>query len=93
MKEVKLNMNLGDFNIKSLGKDLLSNNALPNFVNDFIKELSNYLQNNKENNINGKNINKNDKDVQDYRNEREKNMNDIELKEDKTYVVSDISDN
>ena len=93
MKEVKLNMNLGDFNIKSLGKELLSNNTLPNFVNDFIKELSNYLQNNKENNINGKNINKNDKDVQDYRNEREKNMNDIELKEDKTYVVSDISDN
>lgn len=86
-------MNLGDFNIKSLGKDLLSNNTLPNFVNDFIKELSNYLQSNKGNNINGKNLNKSDRNVQNYHNEREKNMNDIKLKEDKTYVVSDISDN
>lgn len=89
-------MNLDDFNIKSLGKDLLSNNALPNFVNDFIKELSKYLQNNKnekEDNINGKNINEINTEVQDYHNEREENMNVIKLKEDKTYVVSDISDN
>lgn len=59
MKEVKFNINLGDFNIKSLGKDLLSNNALSNFVNEFIKELSNYLQNNKENNVS-----ENNRDIQ-----------------------------
>lgn len=36
-------MNLGDFNIKNLGKDLLESKALSNFVNEFINELKQYL--------------------------------------------------
>ncbi len=39
-------MNLDDFNIKELGKNLFSNNAITNFVAEFVKKLSNYLQNN-----------------------------------------------
>jgi hypothetical protein len=37
-------MNLGDFNIKNLGKDLLENKVLSNFVNEFINELKKYLE-------------------------------------------------
>lgn len=37
-------MNLGDFNIKNLGKDLLQSKVLSDFVNNFINELKDYLE-------------------------------------------------
>ena len=37
-------MNLGDFNIKNLGKDLLQSKVLPDFVSNFIDELKDYLE-------------------------------------------------
>lgn len=37
-------MNLDDFNIKNLGKDLLTSNALSSFVDNFINELKDYLE-------------------------------------------------
>ena len=84
-------MNLGDFNIKNSNKDLLSENTFINSVKDFIKDLSTYLQNKKiDYNNDSKNINK---EVLNYHGEREKYMNIKQLKEDKTYVASDISDN
>lgn len=36
-------MNLGDFNIKNLGKDLLQSKVLSNFINEFMEELKEYL--------------------------------------------------
>ena len=96
MKEVKLNMNLGDFNIKNLGKDLTSNNSVSNFITDFIKELSNYLkntQNNKSDNLNSENIDESNNEIQEYYDERSKIMNTTKLEQDKTYVVSGIRDN
>lgn len=86
-------MNLGDFNIKELGKNLFSNNS---FVNELIKELSSNLQNNKRengNNMNNSNISKLNKKMQQYHNEREEIMNTTKLEESKTYVVSEIRDN
>lgn len=47
-------MNLGDFNIKNLRKDLLESKALSNFVNEFINELKQYLE--KGDNINIMNV-------------------------------------
>ena len=47
-------MNLGDFNIKNLGKDLLENKTLSNFANSFINELKDYLE--KGDNINNMNL-------------------------------------
>ena len=44
-------MNLGDFNIKNLGKDLLESKALSNFVNEFINELKGYLEKGNNRNI------------------------------------------
>ena len=61
-------MNLDDFNIKELGKNLFSNNAITNFVAEFVKELSNYLQNNKKENEN--NMDKFNKEMKQYYNER-----------------------
>lgn len=37
-------MNLDDFNIKNLGRDLLTSNALSSFVDNFINELKDYLE-------------------------------------------------
>ena len=37
-------MNLGDFNIKSLGKDLIQSKVVSDFVNNFINELKDYLE-------------------------------------------------
>ena len=37
-------MNLSDLNLKNLGKDLLENKALSNFVNSFVNELKDYLE-------------------------------------------------
>lgn len=37
-------MNLGDFNIKNLGRDLLQSKVLSDFVNNFINELKDYLE-------------------------------------------------
>ena len=84
-------MNLDDFNIKELGKNLFSNNAITNFVAEFVKELSNYLQNNKKENEN--NMDKFNKEMQQYYNEREEMMNTTKLEEEKKYVVSGIRDN
>ena len=84
-------MNLDDFNIKELGKNLFSNNAVTNLVTEFVKELSNYLQNNKKENEN--NMDKFNKEMQQYYNEREEMMNTTKLEEEKKYVVSGIRDN
>ena len=72
-------MNLDDFNIKELGKNLFSNNAITNFVAEFVKELSNYLQNNKKENEN--NMDKFNKEMQQYYNEKEEMMNTTKLEE------------
>ena len=37
-------MNLGNFDIKNLGKDLLTSDTLSSFVNNFINELKDYLE-------------------------------------------------
>lgn len=89
-------MNLGDFNIKDLGKDITSNNSFGNFVNEFVKELSNYLQNSqkqKNDTLNSEKSNEIDKEIKEFNNEREKIMNTTNLEEEKIYVVSNISDN
>ena len=52
-------MNLGDFNIKNLGKDLLQSKVLSDFVNNFINELKDYLE--KGDNKNIMNVNKESK--------------------------------
>ena len=47
-------MNLGDFNIKNLGKDLLSGKVLSNLINEFMEELKEYLE--KGDNTNSMNV-------------------------------------
>ena len=47
-------MNIGDFNLKDLGKDLLKNKEFANFVSNFTNELQNNLKNNKLSNIENK---------------------------------------
>lgn len=86
-------MNLGDFNIRDLGKNLNSNNSFSNFVNNFINELSNYLQSLKDKKQNNQSVDSVYKEMQEYYDEREKIMNTTNLEEDKTYVVSGIRDN
>ena len=86
-------MNLGDFNIKDWGKSLVSNNSFSNFVSDFINELSDYLQNLNNKKENNERINNFNKEIQEYYNEREKILNNTNLEEEKTYVVSGIRDN
>ena len=44
-------MNLGDFSIKNLGKDLLQSKVLSDFVSNFINELKDYLENGDDRNI------------------------------------------
>ena len=52
-------MNLGDFDIKNLGKDFLTSNTLSSFVNNFINELKDYLEKgDNKNNMNVFNQNK-----------------------------------
>ena len=41
-------MNIGDFNLKELGKNILKNNPIDSSVSNFIKELSNSLEKNKD---------------------------------------------
>lgn len=67
-------MNLGDFNIKNLGKDLLSSKVLSDFVNNFINELKDYLE--KGDNKNIMNVNKESKysNYWDYQNFIEDNV-------------------
>lgn len=67
-------MNLGDFNIKNLGKDLLQSKVLSDFVNNFINELKDYLE--KGDNKNIMNINKESKysNYWDYQNFIEDNV-------------------
>ena len=49
-------MNLEDFNIQQIGKNLLKSKSLSNFANSFINELKEYLENGKTQNL--VNINK-----------------------------------
>lgn len=86
-------MNLGDFNIKDLGKNLNSNNSFSNFVNNFISELANYLQNIQNKKENNESINTLNKEMKEYYDERERILNTTNLEEEKTYVVSGIRDN
>lgn len=67
-------MNLGDFNIKNLGKDLLQSKVLSDFVNNFINELKDYLE--KGDNKNIMNVNKESKysNYWDYQNFIEDNV-------------------
>ncbi|MBO5004556.1 MAG: hypothetical protein J6D03_04795 [Clostridia bacterium] len=67
-------MNLGDFNIKNLGKDLLQSKVLSDFVNNFINELKAYLE--KGDNKNIMNVNKESKysNYWDYQNFMEDNV-------------------
>ena len=67
-------MNLGDFNVKNLGKDLLQSKVLSDFVNNFINELKDYLE--KGDNKNIMNINKESKysNYWDYQNFIEDNV-------------------
>ena len=44
-------MNLGDFSIKNLGKDLLQSKVLSDFVSNFIDELKDYLEKGDDRNI------------------------------------------
>lgn len=44
-------MNLGDFNIKNLGKDLFQSKVLSDFVSNFIDELKDYLEKDDDGNI------------------------------------------
>lgn len=86
-------MNLGDFNIKDLEKNLNSNKYFSNFVNNFINELSNYLQNIKNKEQNNQSVDSVYKEMKEYYDEREKILNTTNLEEEKTYVVSGIRDN
>lgn len=67
-------MNLRDFNIKNLGKDLLQSKALSDFINNFINELKDYLE--KGDNKNIMNVNKESKygNYWDYQNFIEDNV-------------------
>lgn len=67
-------MNLGDFNIKNLGKDLTQSKVLSDFVNNFINELKDYLE--KGDNKNIMNVNKESKysNYWDYQNFIEDNV-------------------
>lgn len=86
-------MNLGDFNIKYLGKNMNSKNSFSSLVNNFINELSNYLQNFKDKEQNKKSVDSVYKEMKEYYDEREKILNTTNLEEEKTYVVSGIRDN
>jgi len=86
-------MNLEDFNIKDLEKNLISKNSFTDFVGNFINELSNYLQNFKDKEQNNQSVDSVYKEMQEYYDERERIMNTTNLEEDKTYVVSGIRDN
>ena len=86
-------MNLGDFNIKDLGKNMNSNNSFSRLVNNFINELSDYLQNLKDKERNKKSVDSVYKEMKEYYDEREKILNTMNLEEEKTYVVSGIRDN
>ena len=67
-------MNLGDFNIKNLGRDLIQSKVLSDFVNNFINELKDYLE--KGDNKNIMNVNKESKysNYWDYQNFIEDNV-------------------
>lgn len=86
-------MNLGNFNIKDLEKNLNSNKYFSNFVNNFINELSNYLQNIKDKEQNNQSVDSVYKEMKEYYDGREKILNTTNLEEEKTYVVSGIRDN
>lgn len=86
-------MNLEDFNIKDLGKNLISKNSFTDFVGNFINELSNYLQNLKDKEQNNQSVDSVYKEMQQYYDERERILNTTNLEEEKTYVVSGIRDN
>lgn len=86
-------MDLGNFNIKDLGKNLNSNKYFSNHVNNFINELSNYLKNPKDKEQNNQSVDSVYKEMKEYYDEREKILNTTNLEKEKTYVVSGIRDN
>ena len=86
-------MDLGNFSLKNLGKDLLENKTFNNFVSNFIEELSEYLQNNKKTDNSDNKIDKFNNEMQHYYNERERIKTTTPLEENKTYVISGIYDN
>ncbi len=74
-------MNLWNFN--KLEKDDSKNNNFGKLVSNFIKELSNTLENN--------NVNKFKQEIEEIRNEHKMNNNIQELEEGKVYVITDIN--
>lgn len=86
-------MDLGNFSLKNLGKDLLENKTFNNFIRNFIEELSEYLQNNKKTDTDTDRIDKFNNEIQQYYDEREKIKTTTPLEENKTYVISGIYDN
>ena len=89
-------MELGNFITKNLGEDLLEDKKFCNMVKDFINELSNYLKNNesnKDSNMDNNKNNKLDEKIQEHYDRCERIRTTTLLKENKTYVISDIYDN
>ena len=74
-------MNLWNFN--KLEKDDSKNNNFGKLVSNFIKELSNTLENN--------NVNKFKQEIEEIRNEHKMKNNIQELEEGKVYVITDIN--
>lgn len=74
-------MNLWNFN--KLEKDDSKNNNFGKLVSNFIKELSNTLENN--------NVNEFKQEIEEIRNEHKMNNNIQELEEGKVYVITDIN--
>ena len=74
-------MNLWNFN--KLEKDDSKNNNFGKLVSNFIKELSNTLENN--------NVNSFKQEIEEIRNEHKMNNNIQELEEGKVYVITDIN--
>lgn len=67
-------MNLEDFSIKNIGKDLLESKGLANFVNNFINELKEYLEKDKGQNMINLNIENKYKNYWQYQNFIEDNV-------------------
>lgn len=67
-------MNLEDFSLKNLGKDLLESKGLVNFVNNFINELKEYLEKDKGQNMINLNVENKYSNYWQYQNFMEDNV-------------------
>ena len=67
-------MNLEDFSLKNLGKDLLESKGLVNFLNNFINELKEYLEKDKEQNMINLNVENKYSNYWQYQNFMEDNV-------------------